>query len=275
MSILSLLYRTVGAWGAGKGSRLTPPEVDENFYAIEQAVNALIEDPTAAVNIADITVVGNQMTIIMTDSSTFGPFTLPVASLVWTGEWLPTHAYLANNLFTGTDPATGESGLYFVNRDFTSGATFVPSLGTGIGGPLPYASKLMAIPNKVRVAWFWPTQPGIGLPEATSAEDYQSMFSYMPVDAFVLPVDLVGSLAKLSVGPAFDMEFPLLLNGVAVGSVFFAAGETVGEFVFDDAVGVLPGDLLDLGAPSEVDDDAYALRVTLVGTLGELDSSSS
>ncbi|MBB2698972.1 UNVERIFIED_ORG: hypothetical protein GGI66_003649 [Rhizobium esperanzae] len=72
-----ITYRTSGAWGAGKGSNLTPAEVDENFNDLDGRVSELEGNPPTANQIADITQVGDQITIVMDDASTFGPFTLP------------------------------------------------------------------------------------------------------------------------------------------------------------------------------------------------------
>ncbi|KEC73137.1 hypothetical protein RLPCCGM1_c1253 [Rhizobium leguminosarum bv. phaseoli CCGM1] len=72
-----ITFRTAGAWGAGKGSNLTPAEVDANFYDLDGRVAELEDNPPGPNQIADITQVGDQITIVMEDASTFGPFTLP------------------------------------------------------------------------------------------------------------------------------------------------------------------------------------------------------
>jgi hypothetical protein len=77
--MLSLIFRTVGAWGAGKGSDLTPAEIDGNFYEIKQAVEDLQDNPTLPSEISNITVTGSQMTIWLENGDFFGPYTLPSA----------------------------------------------------------------------------------------------------------------------------------------------------------------------------------------------------
>lgn len=72
-----VIYRTAGAWGAGKGSNLDADEVDENFYGLDQRVVAIEENPPEPNQIANITQTGDTITIVMEDASTFGPFTLP------------------------------------------------------------------------------------------------------------------------------------------------------------------------------------------------------
>ncbi len=75
-----IVYRTVGPWGPGKGSNLTPTEVDENFDGLHNRVLVIELNPPLPVEISSITVVGSAMTINMADGSKFGPFTLPVAT---------------------------------------------------------------------------------------------------------------------------------------------------------------------------------------------------
>ncbi|TCN30352.1 hypothetical protein [Sinorhizobium americanum] len=74
---MTIIYRTAGAWGAGKGSNLTPDEVDENFYDHEQRIAEMEENPPSPVEISNITQAGNTITVHMSDGSTFGPFNLP------------------------------------------------------------------------------------------------------------------------------------------------------------------------------------------------------
>lgn len=77
--MVALTFRTAGPWGVGKGANLEPSEVDENFNALDEAVEGLIADPPTAIGIGDITVEGNLLTITLTDATVFGPFELPPA----------------------------------------------------------------------------------------------------------------------------------------------------------------------------------------------------
>ncbi|PSJ55755.1 hypothetical protein [Pseudaminobacter soli (ex Li et al. 2025)] len=74
------VYRTDGPWGLGKGSNLTPGEVDANFWGLTQRVAELLADIPAPVNISNIDVSGTQMKIFLEDGRQFGPFTLPQAN---------------------------------------------------------------------------------------------------------------------------------------------------------------------------------------------------
>ena len=77
---LSTIFRTIGAWGAGKGANLTPAEVDGNFYELKTAIEDLQDNPPSAVGVANITGDGANLTIFLEDSTTFGPFPLPTAT---------------------------------------------------------------------------------------------------------------------------------------------------------------------------------------------------
>jgi hypothetical protein len=128
---VAIIYRTAGAWGAGNGANLTPAQVDGNFWDLHGRVGTLENTPPTPNNIANITATGSQMTITMDDASTFGPFTLPTARLVWTGDWADATAYGINNTFR--DPDTGS--IYIVIKAHTSVAPFDAAATSG-GDPV-------------------------------------------------------------------------------------------------------------------------------------------
>lgn len=70
---VSITYRSV------KGSSLTAAEVDGNFQALSDWIDAFEADPTPPNGIANITQDGTQLTIFLDDSTALGPFTLPSA----------------------------------------------------------------------------------------------------------------------------------------------------------------------------------------------------
>jgi hypothetical protein len=85
----TIVFRTIGAWGAGKGANLTASEVDSNFWSLAQAIVELTNDPVTPVGIASISVAGTQMTITLHDGTVLGPYTLPVLTFRWRDEWAP------------------------------------------------------------------------------------------------------------------------------------------------------------------------------------------
>lgn len=95
---MAIIFRTAGAWGPGKGSNLSAAEGDNNFWDLAQRVLDLETDMPEPNNIADILVDGSQMTVVMDNGDTFGPFTLPVATIHWRGAWAADTDYFVNDL---------------------------------------------------------------------------------------------------------------------------------------------------------------------------------
>lgn len=128
-----VLFRTTdGAkWGAGKGTPLTKVEVDTNFWALLERIVALETAPSSAVGIANILVVGSQFKVVLTNAVELGPYTLPIATFHFREDWEPLTNYDALDVVV--DPA---SGIYFVNYDHTSAATFDPNAVNGSLQPL-------------------------------------------------------------------------------------------------------------------------------------------
>ena len=102
----------------GKGARLTSLEGDGNFWDHEQRIAEMESNPPVAVSIYAIDVTGNQMTIVLTDSTELGPFTLPTNTWTWKGEWLPATVYFAGDLISQ------EGAIYLVLVNHTSDPSF-------------------------------------------------------------------------------------------------------------------------------------------------------
>jgi len=98
--MVAITYRTLGAWGAGKGANLQPSEVDSNFYSLAQAIVDIQNNPEQPNGIESITVSGTQMTIYLTDGTVMGPFDLPVLTFRWRGEFDPLVPYAVLDVFT-------------------------------------------------------------------------------------------------------------------------------------------------------------------------------
>ena len=124
-----LTYRLAGPWGAGKGSNLQPSEVDNNFWAIAQAIVDLETNPAQPVGIESITMSGSSMTIHLTDGSTMGPFLIPVLTFTWRGEWQPGTSYAELDVFTVVN-----TGIFMVLMDYTVPPDDAFSPDTEVGG---------------------------------------------------------------------------------------------------------------------------------------------
>lgn len=138
---MTIIYRTTGAWGSGKGSPLTSAEVDGNFYDLSGRVTTLETVPPEAVSIDDITQTGSDLFIHMTDGNTFGPFTIDVPVWNFRGVWVALTNYSILDVFeyNGT--------VYQVIFDHTSAATFDPGANDGMGHN--YYLVLLTLPADV------------------------------------------------------------------------------------------------------------------------------
>ena len=120
-------FRTSGPWGPGTGADLDPVDVDNNFW---QAIQDIQAKSTQGVGIDNIVVIGNQFTVVLTDHTTLGPYTLPMMTIEFKGTWQPTTSYTAGNI------VTYGGSTYFVNVNHTSAATFDPGANDGQGHDL-------------------------------------------------------------------------------------------------------------------------------------------
>jgi hypothetical protein len=138
---MDLVFRTLGAWGAGKGANLEAVEVDNNFWSLAEAIINLQNNPAPPTGIASITVAGTQMTITLTDGTVMGPFTLPVLTFRWRGEFSAGTLYSVLDVFTvssgnpDVDPARPEYGIFLVNIA-GSWDVFDPGATDDSGNPL-------------------------------------------------------------------------------------------------------------------------------------------
>jgi len=114
-------FRTPGPWGPGEAEDLPPDAIDGNFW---QAIQDIAAKAVAGVGIANFVVSGNQFTVVLTDHTLLGPYTLPVVLPKFKGEWLPDYNYLAGDIIS-------HAGItYGINVNHLSEATFDPGANT-------------------------------------------------------------------------------------------------------------------------------------------------
>lgn len=119
----TISYRTTGAWGPGTGFNLPAADIDQSFYALQLGAQRLTTLPPVPTNgIADIRFTRTSVYVFLNNGQRLGPFNLPLPGFVWRGDWEPSTAYEAYDVF-GTD----EDGVFFVLHDHTSGGSFNPS----------------------------------------------------------------------------------------------------------------------------------------------------
>jgi hypothetical protein len=117
-------FRTTGPWGPGLGYDLNPEDVDGNFW---QAIQDIQAKSAQGVGISNITVHGNQFSVVLTDHSILGPYTMPMMTLTFKGTWQPNFSYSAGDIIT-----YGGS-TYMVRANHLSAATFDPGANDGHG----------------------------------------------------------------------------------------------------------------------------------------------
>jgi hypothetical protein len=135
-----LTYRTAGDWGAGKGSNLTPAEVDENFYELAQSIATAISGLDEPVSIESIDYSDGSITFVLTDASEYGPFPLPNTSFRWRDQYTVGAAYVPMDGFFHTS-----YGGFIVLRAHTAPSPFNPDLLDG--GNAVYRKIFSLIPG--------------------------------------------------------------------------------------------------------------------------------
>lgn len=85
---MTITYRNAGDWGAGKGSKLTSLEADNNFWTLAQLIDDL-NSTGGLVSWDSATISGNVLTFHKTDGTT-SSVTIPTATPTWRGEFSAT-----------------------------------------------------------------------------------------------------------------------------------------------------------------------------------------
>lgn len=80
---------------------------------------------------------------------------------------------------------------------------------------------------------------------------------------------LATSRARLAIAPGAEYVLAIAVNGIAVATLTFAAGSTLGAFAAAADFSVQPGDLLTITAPAVPDASAAGLAITLMGVRGD------
>ena len=235
----SIVYRTAGAWGGGKGSPLTAAEVDGNFCTLLNRIVDLETNPAEPVSITSIDSVGGGIIISMSDGTTRGPFDWPVAAFNWRGEWEPSTDYEALDLLYFED-----NGLVLVMADHTSASEF-NIYDADTNGRL---YRLLFINTTLYDLAFY--APGT-LNEGLSAGS--PILQMVAARNFFIPET---TTSEPTVGYAYvripeentdGLVLDITHNGAEVGRITFDAGETAGAIEIDANVWLVPGDVLAIG----------------------------
>jgi hypothetical protein len=247
---MTIVYVTTGAWGTGSGTPNSAPQVDGNFYDVDQRIVDLSADVAEGKRIDSVTYTSNSMTFHFTDGSN-QVIPLPVASLEYAGVWLNNTFYHRGNIIT----APG-LGIFQVLQDHTTPpppARFDPT-----------ATDESTDNNLLYQLWM-PLRDvnydaAIFVPGSLQRESNELLFQGIANRTMRLGSGDDGAHAYLETGNdstgATDVILSIEWNGTEVGTITFPAGGEidtsggqVGEFNIPADVGYAEG-------------SRYALRVT-------------
>src|SRR5260221_8044546 len=213
-------YRTdnLTKWGSGLGRNFDASEIDDNFWALAQAILDLQIDRPQPNNIARVDVDGTSMTITLTDGTVLGLFPLPVLSFKWRKAWLPNTAYAVLDTFTVTG-----FGIYYTLIPHTSGTEFDPTLE--IGGLPAYQQVFGTDAGSSDVIYdmgFY--YPGV-ISDITATYIYQEYL----LREIKIPNTAGAHNAYLQEPASTNRQvFPMFHDGTQIGSITFEIGANVG-----------------------------------------------
>lgn len=266
-------------WGTGQGSDLAAAVIDLNFWNLFFAIDALENAPSDAVGIDFINLVGgNQLFIHLTDHRVQGPFVVP------TTLWTPRGNYLAGSVYYPLDVVSINGALYIVTVQHTAVDPFNPNATDGHGNFL-YTLLLEEPQNQI------PTGGTVGqrlvkgagspfdvefvsdkirlAPQIFGQPDPgELVMQYAVVDHMTFPAGLEGSAFFAGVSPSAPATFSITQNGNSIGTVTFAPSPAV-TVSFPSDIACIPGDVIDLTAPSPKDASLANISFTFVALLTE------
>ena len=108
----------------------------------------------------------------------------------------------------------------------------------------------------VDIAVYFPGQP----------EAAERLLKLEVARGFTLPVDFAGSRGHADTAATTEAVCTILKNGVSVGSITFAAASQDAAFALTGGLALVPGDRLELVAPTTQDATLAGLALTLIGT---------
>jgi len=247
-------YRTddPDKWGTGEGRNLHPVEVDSNFYELYSRLKGMEDNPPSAVSINNIQVNGSQLMFFMDDGSTFGPFTLPVATFQLRGAYEIGQTYYELDMVTVPD-----KGLYLVRLQFTAEDPFDPDATDGDGNKL-FLPLFTIDYYTYTIGMFFPSRFGAGF----SSGD--TLMGHMFATETFLDINAPGGVAKIATpDDAADTDVDLYYNDEQIGTIHWDAGDQMGAITCESRT-FAPGDLLRVVAPSGMNTQGRDCYITLI-----------
>lgn len=257
------IYRTNdGArWGSGKGSNLTPTEVDLNIWELRTAIDDLVANPPEAVSIVSVSQSADktQITFNTSDSETIGPFTLPVLEFRWRDAWEPDTLFEVLDIFQVVGV-----GLYAVVANHTSGSVFDKNMVVG-SPPTAVYKEMFVFAPAANVVY------DMGFGYAGVLKDIPSSITMIYEEPIVrnvlLPVvPALGGIhrAHMRVAPTVVVQnFIIYQTGTAIGTISVPVGANEGTVTISADVNLVNTDRLSVGRQGVDDATAAGLSVVL------------
>lgn len=265
---MTITYRNDGAWGSGKGSRLTSTEVDNNFYDLASRLDVL-EDLPVGVFIEDVTFTGGSITFHLSDDTTRGPFPLPVALFNPVGPWLNDTLYNYLDLIT-----VPQQGLFVVLVPHTTPAVgdFDPdATEDGTDGDEPLYRIVVPLDD-------FTYDVATSLTGTLLSDPGTLLCKVVIPRPIIMDAGLTGGYAHLGVAvdggsAGTSLSIGIYKNATLIGSIAFDEGDNpdgfggqFGDFTFTAAVEFDAGDRLIFRSLVADDADAADLSLTIPAT---------
>ncbi len=251
---LSIIYRLDGPWGVGLGHNLTADDIDNNFWVIQQAIEALQSSRPQPDSIASFRVAGTALYETLQSGTEIGPVPMPFLRFDWKGPWIPSTVYNPTAVFT-----VDSQGIYFVDKPYTSGLTFDETVVDGDGNPI--LLKLFGYAQN--------SDNSYNTGFCYSGRIADQTIGYLYQEPFLVSVTIpatTGHLAYLMEPATADLSLPILSNDTKIGSIEFASSSHTGAFVWTGGdTSLTYGDRLAVGLPATPDATAAGLSVSFVG----------
>jgi hypothetical protein len=257
------VYRTDDGtkWGTGKGSNLTPAEVDDNIWELRTAIDAVIASPPVAVSIVSVSQSDDktQLTFNTSDSESIGPFTLPVLEFRWRDIWEPATLYEVLDIFQ-----VPGVGMYAVVANHTSAGVFDKNAVSGSPPVVLYKEMFVFAPAQNIVYDMGFYYPGM-LKDIPGSVD--RIYEEPIARKILLPVvPMSGSFHRAHLRtPASTavQDFVIYQNSTNIGTVHFEIASNAGTVTINADVNLI-ADVDMLGVGRQGADDAVAAGLSIV-----------
>lgn len=232
---MTITFVTDGAWGTGTGIPHNAAAADQIIYELLQRIVTLEAGAPEPRSITGFSVVGNQLTVVMSDATNEGPFTLPISSFIFLDSFTDATLFKANSIFPEND------ALWLVTQDHVTETPFDP--GRTIVGDV-YRKVFGApaiVPNDLHMFI-----PGV-------LANSQLILYTEATRRWQLPASLTGSRFRSQIAAAAAAVVTLKKNGSDIGTLSWALGGFIPTVAFVSSVTFNVSDTFTVNGPATAD----------------------